>query len=64
MYDRDAAFKTLKGDYFAEPIEETIALLLKIKWWDWSIEEIMRNIPVLVGDNVRALEALVEKRAR
>jgi virginiamycin A acetyltransferase len=33
--------------------KETIDSLLKIKWWDWSIERIKANMPLLLSDNVK-----------
>ncbi|HTY74476.1 MAG TPA: CatB-related O-acetyltransferase [Candidatus Nanoarchaeia archaeon] len=33
--------------------QETIDSLLKIKWWDWSIDRIRNNIPLLQSGNVK-----------
>ena len=38
--------------------EETIQLLLKLKWWDKDIEEIKKLIPLLTGDLSNAKEEL------
>ena len=38
--------------------EEVINSLLTIKWWDRSIEEVTRNIPILVGNDVEVLKQL------
>ena len=35
--------------------EETIAKLLAIKWWDWDIEKITRNVDVLTGHDLAKL---------
>ena len=42
--------------------EKTVELLLRTKWWEWSIEEIVENMPVLVGDDLGALEQLIKKK--
>lgn len=39
--------------------EETISKLLKIAWWDWSIEKITRNIRLINSTDIDALEAAV-----
>ncbi len=36
--------------------EEQIQKLLELKWWDWDIEKITRNLSVLTGNNVASLE--------
>ena len=38
--------------------EETIALLLKLKWWDKDIEEIKKLIPLLTSDLSQSKEEL------
>jgi virginiamycin A acetyltransferase len=35
--------------------EDTITQLLALKWWDWDIEKITRNVHLLTGDNLYAL---------
>jgi virginiamycin A acetyltransferase len=35
---------------------ETIELLLKIKWWDWTIEKITRNLEIITSADVQALQ--------
>lgn len=35
--------------------EETIEKLLDIKWWNWDIEKITRNVQYLTGNNVNEL---------
>ncbi|MBN1914763.1 MAG: CatB-related O-acetyltransferase [Parachlamydiales bacterium] len=36
--------------------DRTIEELLRIKWWDWPIEKITRNIPAIVGANLEKLK--------
>lgn len=38
---------------------ETVAALLKIAWWDWDIEKINRNLPLIVGGDVEQLQAAI-----
>ena len=38
--------------------EEEINDLLEIKWWDWEIEKITRNIQNLTDNNIKALKTL------
>lgn len=50
---------TIVGGVPAKPIrkrfdDETIAALLKIKWWDWSEEKIVQNIPAIQSGLLRA----------
>jgi len=35
--------------------EETIKILLDIKWWDWNIEKITRNLEIITSANLIAL---------
>jgi virginiamycin A acetyltransferase len=35
--------------------EETIKMLLDIKWWDWDIEKITRNLEIITSANPLAL---------
>lgn len=35
--------------------DTTISKLLEIKWWDWSIEKINKNISIIVDSNIDAL---------
>lgn len=37
--------------------DETIAELLAIRWWDWSIEKISRNLDAIRGADMAALRA-------
>lgn len=39
--------------------DNTIAELLKLKWWDWNIERITKNVQNLTGNNIDKL--LLEK---
>lgn len=36
--------------------DKTIELLLKISWWDWPIEKINRNLPLISGADIDKLE--------
>ena len=38
--------------------EQTIDTLLNIKWWDWPIEKIEKNIDVITGNDLDALIGL------
>ncbi len=35
--------------------EDTIAKLLKLKWWDWDIEKITKNIQYLTDNNIEKI---------
>lgn len=39
--------------------EEIIDVLLELKWWDWDVEKITANIPVLCGDDITKLKGLL-----
>lgn len=43
--------------------EHTINTLLDIKWWDWSIEKIEKNIDVITGNDLDALIGLKKMTA-
>jgi virginiamycin A acetyltransferase len=34
-------------------------MLLEIKWWDWDIEKVTRNLEVLYGGDVKKLRDCV-----
>ena len=36
--------------------EPTCAALLRIAWWDWPVEKIMRNAPSICGQDLSALQ--------
>lgn len=38
--------------------DNTIADLLKIKWWDWPIEKITSNLAIIVAADIDALKAV------
>lgn len=40
--------------------DEDIEFLLSIKWWDWSIEKINENIPLLCSNNIKELRRKYE----
>jgi virginiamycin A acetyltransferase len=39
----------------------TIARLLAVAWWDWPADAIARNIPVIAGADLAALEQVAEQ---
>ena len=41
--------------------EETIQLLLALKWWDWDIQKITDNLDVITHGNISELKQLYEK---
>jgi acetyltransferase-like isoleucine patch superfamily enzyme len=48
---------TIVGGNPAKPIrkrfdQQTIDRLLRIKWWDWDIEKIKRNVPDLLSNQI------------
>jgi virginiamycin A acetyltransferase len=36
--------------------DEVVAQLLSIKWWDWTVEKITRNLPAIVGAEIFELQ--------
>lgn len=55
---------TIAGGNPAVPIKqrfsnEEIEILLAIRWWDWEIEKITRNIDVIMNGDVEKLKSLV-----
>ncbi|ACB50049.1 acetyltransferase, trimeric LpxA-like protein [Crocosphaera subtropica ATCC 51142] len=38
---------------------EVIDLLLELQWWNWSIEKITENIPILCSDDINRLKGLM-----
>lgn len=36
--------------------EDEIAILLKIKWWDWDIDKILDNLDIILGKDVNKLQ--------
>lgn len=56
---------TIVGGNPAKPIrkrfsDEQIAILLKLKWWEWDIEKITRNVSILTGNDIQKLLELAE----
>lgn len=56
---------TIVGGNPTKPIrkrfsDEQIDMLLKLKWWDWEIEKITRNVAVLTGNDIQKLKELAE----
>jgi virginiamycin A acetyltransferase len=38
--------------------DETISFLLKLKWWDWSIEKISENVAFITNGDIEALKTI------
>lgn len=58
---RDVPPYTIVGGVPAKPIrrrfpDETVTRLLDIRWWDWPVEKIRRNLAVIQTGNIAALE--------
>ncbi|MFO0936388.1 MAG: Vat family streptogramin A O-acetyltransferase [Gemmataceae bacterium] len=52
---------TIVGGNPAKPIkqrfsDDTVADLLTIRWWDWPVEKVTRNLPAIVGADLAALK--------
>ncbi|WP_330202809.1 CatB-related O-acetyltransferase [Cyanobacterium sp. Dongsha4] len=41
--------------------DDIISFLLKLKWWDWSLEKLTKYIPVLCSNNLQELKKIVEE---
>jgi virginiamycin A acetyltransferase len=39
--------------------DEVIELLLQIKWWDWDIQKITANIPILISEDIEKLNKII-----
>lgn len=60
----DVAPYTIVGGNPAKPLkqrftDEVIEMLLTLKWWDWEIEKITRNLEVILSADVDALQQAV-----
>ena len=58
---KDVPPYTIVGGVPAKPIrrrfdDETIAELLRLRWWDWDKEKISRNISAIQSGNIAALK--------
>jgi virginiamycin A acetyltransferase len=58
---RDVAPYTVVGGNPAQPIRlrfdvATIERLLRIRWWDWDIDKITRNVHLICANNIAELE--------
>ena len=58
---KDVPPYTIVGGVPAKPIrkrfsDEDIALLLELKWWDWSIDKISNSIQYIQSGNIEALK--------
>ncbi len=38
--------------------EEEVKILLEIEWWNWDIDKIVKNLEIILGNNVRKLKEL------
>lgn len=38
--------------------EEEVKILLRVKWWNWNIEKIMKNIDIILGNDVTKLSEI------
>ncbi len=41
--------------------DQTIRLLEEIKWWDWNIEKITKNLEILTSSDIEKLKKLTDK---
>ena len=58
---KDVPPYTIVGGVPAKPIrkrfsDEDIALLLELKWWDWSVDKISDSIQYIQSGNIEALK--------
>ena len=37
--------------------EPTVAALLEVRWWDWDVEKITRNLAAIVGTDIQRLRS-------
>lgn len=59
---KDVPPYTIVGGVPAKPIrkrfdEETIARLLRLRWWDWDTDTIARHLPAIQAGDIDALES-------
>lgn len=40
--------------------DETIALLLALRWWDWDVKKITDNLHIITSGNIEALKSIDE----
>lgn len=57
---KDVEPYTIVGGNPAKPIkqrfsQEEIEMLMETKWWDWPVEKIKKNIPLLCSDNIKEI---------
>ena len=41
--------------------EDTIQLLLTLKWWDWSVQEITNNLEAITSGKINELKRIYEE---
>jgi virginiamycin A acetyltransferase len=56
---------TVVGGVPARPIkkrfpDDVIAILLKLKWWDWDVQKVKANVPALESGDVKELKKLLK----
>ncbi|PSB02081.1 chloramphenicol acetyltransferase [Merismopedia glauca CCAP 1448/3] len=39
--------------------DEVTSILLQLKWWDWEIQKINENLPIIFGNDLQALSQLL-----
>lgn len=66
LVTKDVPAYTIVGGNPAKEIrkrfdEETIQLLLAIKWWDWDVQKITDNIDFITNGNIDELKRIYEK---
>lgn len=40
--------------------EDTIEFLLKLKWWNWSVEKITKHLDLITSGNIDGLKAIYD----
>lgn len=40
--------------------DETIEFLLKLKWWDWPVEKIFKNLEILCSGDISKIKSLIK----
>jgi virginiamycin A acetyltransferase len=39
--------------------DEVVSILLKLKWWDWDMQKINENLPIICGNDFKSLNRLL-----
>jgi virginiamycin A acetyltransferase len=37
--------------------EPTVAAMLEVRWWDWDVEKITRNLAAIIGTDIQRLQS-------